>query len=167
MSARSLSQTRPERRRRRRRLVYERLDLQAPAVHPPPLDLRIRIIVELRPILLAVRPLVRVPLRLDWLAVELGRHRGAHRRVARALLGPVGKVEDLLVQAGRLLRNRRTRKPSLGIRNSGGTTRGGMVYRRSWYAWRRAGTCFKDERRENRSPRTAASSMAIAAPCAR
>ena len=97
-----VSQTCPERPRRRRR--SKRLDPQAAAaVHPPPLDLGISIIAKLRAVLLAVRPLIRVPLRLDRLALELRRHCCAYRRV--------GQVEYLLVQAGRLLRNRRSRKP--------------------------------------------------------
>ena len=89
-------QTRPERR------AWERqsLDLPAPTVCPPPLDFRIRIIAELLPVLHTVRPLVRVPLREDRLSLELRRHCRTHCCVACALLGPVGEVEDFLVQAG-------------------------------------------------------------------
>ena len=99
------SQTRPD------LCACERLDLLATAVDPPPLDLSIRVIAELRPVLGAVCPLVRVPLRGDRLALELRRHRRTHRRVARTLFGPIGQVEDRLVQTGRLLRRRRTRQP--------------------------------------------------------
>ncbi|SRR6266404_4895357 len=98
------SQTRPD------IVACERLDLLAAAVDPPLIDLRIRVIAELHPLLGVVCPLVRVP-RGDRLALELCRHRSTHRRVARTLLGPIGQVEDRLVQTGRLLRRRRTRQP--------------------------------------------------------
>jgi hypothetical protein len=106
--------------------MCELLDLHAPAVRPPPLDLSIRVIAELCPTPLAVRPRVRVLLCREWLALEHRRHRGAHRRVARMLLGPVGKVEDLLIQAGRVLRIRSTRQPIWCLDQTsggGGTTR--------------------------------------------
>ena len=53
-----------------------------------------------------VRPLVRNPVCRDRLVtlVELGRFRGAHRIVVRALRGPVGQVEDLLVEARGIFR---------------------------------------------------------------
>lgn len=120
------------RHRRRLRLVRkcELLDLDAPDVRPPPLDLSIRVIAELRPTPLAVRPQIRVPLCRERLALDHSRHRGAHRDVARVLLRPVGKVEDRLVQAGILLRIRRTRQPSWCLdQTSGGTT--GVTNRRS------------------------------------
>ena len=87
----------------------ERLDVLLPAAARPPLfDLGVRVIVKLRPVLPAVGPLVRVPVR-DGRALELGRHRRSHRVVARALLGAVGEVEDRLVQPGGRLRRRRAR----------------------------------------------------------
>ena len=98
-----VSQTRPHRR--------ELIDLLAPAVGPPPLDLGIRIIAELCPVLLPVRPLIRVPLRGDRLTLELRCHCRTHRCVTHALLRPIGEVENLLVQTGRLLRRRRARQP--------------------------------------------------------
>jgi len=84
-------------------MTSERLDTPTSAARPPPLDLRVRVIIKLDLALGAVRPLVRVPVR-DGLALELGRHRGAHRLVARALRGSVGEVKDLLVQPRGLLR---------------------------------------------------------------
>ena len=42
-----------------------------------------------------------------------------------------------------------------------------ITHRRSSYACRRAGTCESEETYESRAPRTAASSIAIAAPWAR
>ncbi len=92
----------------------ERLDTLLAAIRPPLLDLGVRVIVKLDAALRSVRPLVRVPVRgPDRLVLELGRHRGAHRFVARALRGPVGQVEDLLVQPGGVLRRRRARQTFL------------------------------------------------------
>lgn len=108
---------RPPLQTRPKRCAWERqrLDFRAPAVRPPPLDLSIRIIAELLPVLLTVCPLVRVPLRKDRLALKLRRHCRTHRHVACALLRPVGEVENLLVQAGRLLRRRRARQSGLVV----------------------------------------------------
>jgi hypothetical protein len=51
--------------------------------------------------------------------------------------------------------------------SEGERQKGGDTNRRSWYACRSAGTCESDDTRENSAPMTAASSTAIAAPCAR
>jgi len=80
----------------------------SPAAHPPPLDLRVRIIVKLNPGLCLVRTLVRVPVR-DRLALEFRSHRSTHSVIACALRGSVWQVEDLLVKAGGLLCRRRAR----------------------------------------------------------
>ena len=84
------------------------LHLPSSTTRPLPPDLAIRIVFELDPALRAVRPLVRIPVR-DRLALEFGRHRRAHGIIARPPVGPVGQVEDLLVQARRFLCGRRAR----------------------------------------------------------
>ena len=88
-------------------VLPEHLHLLTSAARPPPLDLAIRIIVELDPALRTVGPLVRVPV-WDRFTLQFSCHRRAHRVIARALVGPVGQVEDLLVQPGGFLRGRRT-----------------------------------------------------------
>jgi hypothetical protein len=58
------------------------------AGRPPPFDLGVRVVIKLDAALRPVRPLIRVPVR-DRPALELGRHRDAHRVVPRALCGSV------------------------------------------------------------------------------
>ena len=89
-------------------VLPNRLHLLSSTARPPPLDLAVRIVFELDPTLRAVRPLVRIPV-WDRLALEFSRHGRAHGIAARPLVGPVGKVEDLLVQARRFLCGRRAR----------------------------------------------------------
>lgn len=86
----------------------EGFDALSPAAHPPPLDLRVRIIVKLNPGLCLVRALVRIPVR-DRLALEFRSHRGTHSVIACALRGSIWQVEDLLVKARGLLCRRRAR----------------------------------------------------------
>ena len=147
------------------------LHLLSPTAHPPPLDLAIHIVFESDPALRAVRPLVRIPV-WDWLALEFSRHHRAHGIVARPLVGPVGQVEDLLVQSGGFLCGRRACLSFFRLISSGRRERAVMrgqrmcTNRRSSYACRRAGACEIDETYDNRAPMTAASSMAIATFCA-
>jgi hypothetical protein len=77
----------------------ERFDTLTSAGGPPPLDLHVRVVSKLDPTLQFGFP-VRRNRRLapSLIVVELGRHRGAHRFVPRALRGAVGQVEDLLVE---------------------------------------------------------------------
>ena len=89
-------------------ITSECLYALAAAAHPPLLHLGVRVIIKLYPALLVVSPLIGVSV-WDRRAFELCHHRGAHRIVARALLGPVGKVEDRLVKTRGHLRRRRAR----------------------------------------------------------
>ncbi len=69
------------------------------AIHPPLLNLGIRVIVKLDVALRSVCLLVWVSIQgLDQLVLKLGCHHGVHHVIMRVLCGPVGQVEDLLVQ---------------------------------------------------------------------
>jgi len=81
---------------------------------PPLLDLGIHVIVKPDTALQSVHPLVRVPVfSLDWLVLELSHHCGAHCIVVHVLCGPIGQVEDLLVQPGGVLHCHCMQQPSL------------------------------------------------------
>ena len=88
----------------------KRLHLLSSTTRPPLPNLAIRIVFELASALHAVRPLVQIPV---WDGFALGRHCRAHGLahgiVAHLLIGLVGEVGDLLVQARGCLCSRRAR----------------------------------------------------------
>jgi hypothetical protein len=66
----------------------KRFDLFSPATRPPSLDLRIRIIIKLYPVLRTVSPLIRITI-WDGPALKLCGHRCAHGVIACPLIGAV------------------------------------------------------------------------------